>query len=776
MVTCPVLEAMAIEVTGVAEEESVELQLGGPGWSDFGPARGQIIEVLLSGGDFGLVADVWAPFLILQVALLPDNGGLELEPRRRQCRRRPGLVPRFQSSKRNPSSMCGGALSSDAVGALPCDPIDLVERRFVNLHRRISIWKETGGEVAKQGRAGFGRARPGSWTSSSFAKVSAREIKSFRPGWEETRARKRKEEGTKSRRVGKRDSWRKERGTHEKAERVEVPPEGAIGEREGWITRRSIHTQLRRRRGVTVCTGRLGHGDKFGPIWDQSSEREGEEPQGSVEEGQGGPTRGYKRFFFEEISESIGGSSSSCREDVCRREKEKCFDELEAGVITSQDPYQGTSTWELKEEKEKGKEKEKEKEEKEGRRFRWRRRRWRFIQLPIEQWDDERLREELQKFGGKQEQRRRNGSSTEKEIKEKPWKCAGVAGGPREGTIGPKRLRRGRKRGEGLLDLGYQADDVLPGPAETKDKWIPGSDEGDASFGYSHRLVASGPAGGVRRHPSSPLSMPTPEHIGWRMGSSQTPGDLPHGRGQCGLGCTHAPHPQACSIGSSSSGFGCRLWLGNLWPWSQRKRQARMARRRLSRTKGQRQERWQRPGEKRERLLGEQPSWKRRSGVEGEQRIKRRQVEVEQKRGLVEATIAAEWNFTEDEFLHPEPSWLRFLSGCSNIRATGCVLCWVLVTGSFYRGDDPQLLTFFNQLAPRLTAGSWASRARAAPGVFPLREGELVKVRTAMSFIEFKEVIDPGFVREWSPLGLCIGIWAEFSVRFGGRSSAGPLD
>ena len=138
--------------------------------------------------------------------------------------------------------------------------------------------------------------------------------------------------------------------------------------------------------------------------------------------------------------------------------------------------------------------------------------------------------------------------------------------------------------------------------------------------------------------------------------------------------------------------------------------------------------------------------------MEGKQGSERRQIEVAEGKGLIEATISAEWNFTEDEFLCPEPSWLRFLSGCSNIRATGCVLCWVLVAGSSYRGWDPSRLTFFKQLAQRLTAGSMTSQARAAPGVFPLREGELSKVRTAMNFTEFKKVVDPGFVAEWHQL------------------------
>ena len=72
-------EAMAVGLAEAPEEEHVELQLGGPGWSDFGPSRGQVIEAHLTSGDFDLAGEVWAPFLIVQVVLLPEDGGLELE-------------------------------------------------------------------------------------------------------------------------------------------------------------------------------------------------------------------------------------------------------------------------------------------------------------------------------------------------------------------------------------------------------------------------------------------------------------------------------------------------------------------------------------------------------------------------------------------------------------------------------------------------------------------------------------------------------------------------
>lgn len=135
--------------------------------------------------------------------------------------------------------------------------------------------------------------------------------------------------------------------------------------------------------------------------------------------------------------------------------------------------------------------------------------------------------------------------------------------------------------------------------------------------------------------------------------------------------------------------------------------------------------------------------------MEGQQRGEVRQVTSPTYKHLVKSALDSEWSISQSEFLHPEPCWLNFLSGCTNLRATGCILCWILVAGSFYRGKNSALLAFFSTLAPRLTTGSLSSRARLAPGAFPIREGELAEVRSVMSFTEFKEVMKPEFVDEW---------------------------
>ena len=198
-----------------------------------------------------------------------------------------------------------------------------------------------------------------------------------------------------------------------------------------------------------------------------------------------------------------------------------------------------------------------------------------------------------------------------------------------------------------------------------------------------------------------------------------------------------------------------------------------MVRRRLSRTEGQRQERWQRPGEEQ---TGELVSrWRQacRSGVEREQGGKVRQMIDEGGVSSLDMAIGAEWNYSTDRFLSPLPSWDGFLSGCTSVRATGCVLCWILVAGCFYRGMDPLLLRFFNTLTPRLTAGSLTPQAQRASGVFPIREGDLSKVRAAMSFTEFDKMLSPSFVAEWWQDAWLYNLVFGLNSLYGSRAALG---
>ena len=135
--------------------------------------------------------------------------------------------------------------------------------------------------------------------------------------------------------------------------------------------------------------------------------------------------------------------------------------------------------------------------------------------------------------------------------------------------------------------------------------------------------------------------------------------------------------------------------------------------------------------------------------MEGQQGEQGGQISRSPEQSSLEAAVEAEWISSLDEFLRPQPSWHKFLSGCSSIRATGCVLCWIIVAGCFYRGRDPRYLNFFNTLALRLTAGSLTPQARRTSGVFPIREGDLSKVRMKMCITPFCKMQDPGFVDEW---------------------------
>lgn len=70
---------MAIDVAEMEEEAGVEIGLGTAEWNDFGPSRGQVVAVPISHPDYGIEGEEMVPFLIMQVSMIPDEGGLVLE-------------------------------------------------------------------------------------------------------------------------------------------------------------------------------------------------------------------------------------------------------------------------------------------------------------------------------------------------------------------------------------------------------------------------------------------------------------------------------------------------------------------------------------------------------------------------------------------------------------------------------------------------------------------------------------------------------------------------
>ena len=157
-------------------------------------------------------------------------------------------------------------------------------------------------------------------------------------------------------------------------------------------------------------------------------------------------------------------------------------------------------------------------------------------------------------------------------------------------------------------------------------------------------------------------------------------------------------------------------------------------------------------------------------GYKGEQRG---QVTVPDGISKLEEAIEAEWSSSLDWFLNPEPSWRKLLVGCTSIRATGCVLCWTIVRGCFYRGRDARFLSFFNTFAPRLTAGSLAPQVKSTSGVFPIREGDLRQVRSMMSITSFEKVMNSEFVEKWFNEAWIYVIIFGLNVLYGSKAAPG---
>ena len=102
-------------------------------------------------------------------------------------------------------------------------------------------------------------------------------------------------------------------------------------------------------------------------------------------------------------------------------------------------------------------------------------------------------------------------------------------------------------------------------------------------------------------------------------------------------------------------------------------------------------------------------------------------------------------------FAVPANCFRLALDGCTSLRAVGLTLSWLVVSGGFYKGNDDALLRLFSSMVKDLTVKQPTSRAKRAPGVFPLREGPLHEMRHALRSRSLSSCVeDDIFLKSWA--------------------------
>ena len=218
---CSLVATMESPGEGGDAEEVQELAMGAAGWSDFSPAKGQVIEVFLADTDieppalghrrwnfdFGMQKFGWS-----------------------KCRNRCCTVWTFQSSKEFYPSLCRPSVRSRGRGLLPCQQSSLVERRNGYLQGRISFGQASSRQMVEPRRSSFRGKRHSTRRSyqSGIRKTSSIAARQINSGWHESRAQGWKEGGQEEARG--RGNWTHQEGCpREKAEGVEVEIEGPYG-------------------------------------------------------------------------------------------------------------------------------------------------------------------------------------------------------------------------------------------------------------------------------------------------------------------------------------------------------------------------------------------------------------------------------------------------------------------------------------------------------------------------------------------------------------------
>ena len=516
---------------------------------------------------------------------------------------------------------------------------------------------------------------------------------------------------------------------------------------------RGILRRLCGARRFTLRAGRIdewGFTEEVGVEGEETEEREGE---GEGQEEERWPQQevcgyegigGYKRWFLE------GATVPACEASVSgepQREEREEESPREGFDGVGSDPYQDFEGEGSQEEEGQGQEEEEGQEEEKE---------WQGLGPLIERWGDQRLQFELSKLSqGKLGQilgfRGRAGSSTTEEGQDSSWVYSDNAGGACQGATGP--IVDGRYPGGRWIKShpGGEADFLLPDFAQGEVGRCDASATRDASSLHLHGSSSSRPSFSSGGCLGGEIPFLASERAGRELGGSSPHGAVPIRRIIRSRGIHHLEDKKARKVGSQSSRL--RPWelREKLWPWTRRKRQIRLLESR--RCRSEREERKERErkrqGIKQGGLVERQPFKRRR--VEGEAGDQTRPVNEQRVEGSLAEALKCEWLSSSSRFLEPATGIQAALVGCTSVRATGVVLCWLVLAGGFYTGAERELIRFFAAMGRDLTAKQPASRVKVTPGAFPIREGALCNVRVALCENSLEDILeDEVFIQTWS--------------------------
>ena len=470
-------------------------------------------------------------------------------------------------------------------------------------------------------------------------------------------------------------------------------------------------------------------------------EKEGRWPQQEVcgYEGIGG----YKRWFVERPAIPASEASNSGEQQREEGEEEPTRESF-AGV--SSDPYQNFERERSEEKEGQGQEEEEEQEEEAPQ----------GVGSFIERWGDQRLQLELAKFcrrelGQVHRLGGRTGSAATEEGQDSTWFHPNNAGRACEGTAGPvfdgwdPGRRRIKSHPGGETNILFP--DLAQGEVSRSNAPAAGNAPPFDLYGSSSTRPSFSSGGCF----GGKVPVLAPERAGWELGGGSPHGVVPAGRILSGRRLHHPKNQEARKIGGQGSRL--RPWelRERLWPWSRRKRQIRLLESGGSRSEGKERQGLERKrkGTRQRGLVEGQPRKRRR--VEGETGDQARSMTEEKIEGSLADALSCEWLSSSSRFLEPATGIQAALVGCTSVRATGIVLCWLLLAGGFYKGAEGELIKFFAAMGRDLTVRQPASRVKATPGVFPIREGSLCNVRVALCENSLEDILeDEVFIQTWS--------------------------
>ncbi len=505
-----------------------------------------------------------------------------------------------------------------------------------------------------------------------------------------------------------------------------------------------------------LCSGRLPTN------WNRSGRHSSSEDEaGSTPSSERGrrPT-GYKRHIYKRLSRTAGPQSHCCRQS---REREQAEEEEEnpSGTIggsVSQDPYSEgweetpQEAWEVRqrsperEEEEEEIERQEEEEVSPGR-------------GPVEFRRDRQLRQELRRLFGElgrprvERIPRLRGPDAEEDTRE-TGQCVGTAGSTCKRAIGSVQHCGGAVRRD-EIGRGSEGVILLPDPGQATVGNNNSCGERDVSPSNGDRFVAEGaalPSGGFH---GSKVFRTTSIDPRRRLGSCETSRNTQPGRHDSHQSSRPPTNSQAREDGCKGSGVGTPGSLEQArrtWTWWKGKRQVA---RRMEREPERREERKRK---REESALGRQSLGRRKERIRldhhkgGPSRKVKRQVSPG---GLTRGRAHSDRSVTRLgglDFFKDETDRVftfgRILSQCDGLARTGCALCWTLVHAVF----NPKGANFEAGMVQAILATAAKAKTplkRKKGEVFPMREGELSRMRMEMLQTNFEKATSDVMVEKF---------------------------